>query len=86
MGPATRGGCGALCVDGNMPCTGCYGPAADVQDQGAKMIATLGGILETDSEASLQQQLVHLTDPAGTLYRYTLSASQLGSRREEARV
>jgi hypothetical protein len=51
-------------------------------DQGAKMIATLGGILECDSEESLQEQLGRLTDPAGTFYRYTLSASQLGSRRE----
>ena len=86
MGPATRGGCGALCVDGNMPCTGCYGPAGDVQDQGAKMIATLGGILAGDTEAAVEQQLSRLTDPAGTFYRYTLSASQLGSRREEAHV
>jgi len=84
MGPATRGGCGALCVDGNMPCTGCYGPAGDVQDQGAKMIATLGGILEGDTDEVVGQQLARLTDPAGTFYRYTLAASQLGSRREEA--
>jgi len=82
MGPATRGGCGALCVDGNMPCTGCYGPTDDVHDQGAKMIATLGGILEGDTDEELQKQLDGLTDPAGTFYRYTLSASQLGSRRE----
>jgi F420-non-reducing hydrogenase small subunit len=86
MGPATRGGCGALCIDGNMPCTGCYGPTDDVHDQGAKMIATLGGILEGDSEETLQQQLNRLTDAAGTFYRYTLSASQLGSRREETSV
>jgi F420-non-reducing hydrogenase small subunit len=82
MGPATRGGCGALCVDGNMPCTGCYGPPEGVHDQGAKMIATLGGILEGDSEEAIQQQLDRLTDAAGTFYRYALSASQLGSQRE----
>jgi len=84
MGPATRGGCGALCVDGNMPCTGCCGPTDDVCDQGAKMIAALGGILEGDTDELVERQLDRLTDPAGTFYRYTLSASQLGSRREEA--
>ena len=82
MGPATRGGCGALCVDGNMPCTGCYGPPDDVQDQGAKMIATLGGILEGDTEAAVQQQLDRLTDAGGHILPVHPVGFAAGSRRE----
>jgi F420-non-reducing hydrogenase small subunit len=33
LGPATRGGCEALCVEGNMPCTGCFGPTVDSTDE-----------------------------------------------------
>lgn len=84
MGPATREGCGNLCIDGNMPCTGCYGPTDDVKDQGAKMIATLGGILEGETAEAITGKLARLNDPAGTFYRYTLSASLLGNAREEA--
>jgi hypothetical protein len=50
------------------------------------MVATLGGILEGDTEDEVQNRLHGLTDPAGTFYRYTLAASQLGSRREEAKA
>ncbi len=83
LGPATRTGCGAACIDGNMPCTGCYGPTDNVRDQGAKMIATLGGILPGDTPAAVDAQLDHLPDPAGTLYRYSLSASLLGAARQQ---
>jgi len=83
MGPATRDGCGVLCVDGNMPCTGCYGPTDETSDQGAKMIATLGGVLEGEDPAVIDKKLSRLNDPAGTFYRYTLSASLLGSARKE---
>ena len=46
MGAATRSGCGGLCPEVNMPCIGCYGPPDGVYDQGAKMAATLGSILD----------------------------------------
>ena len=41
MGPATRGGCEAVCIKGNMPCTGCFGPTSRVQDHGAKILSYL---------------------------------------------
>lgn len=84
MGPATRDGCEAPCVEGNMPCTGCYGPTDSAKDQGAKMIATLGGILGGETEQAARKAAQGLKDPAGTFYRYTLSSSLLGSERKGA--
>ena len=84
MGPATRDGCGQTCVSGNMPCTGCFGPTDSCKDQGAKMIATLGGILTGDNNESAGKAMDGIVDPAGTFYRYAMSASLLGGAREEA--
>ncbi len=42
MGPATRGGCGSRCIQGNMPCTGCFGPTSRVKDFGAKAMSGHG--------------------------------------------
>ena len=83
MGPATRDGCGQSCVMGNMPCTGCFGPTDGCRDQGAKMIAALGGVMAGDDPESVDRALDGLVDPAGTFYRYTLSASLVGSARKE---
>ncbi len=80
MGPATRDGCGYPCVKGNMPCTGCFGPVSGA-DQGARMTAALGGILDVDEE-KLDATLAGIPDPAGSFYRYSLSASLLGSLRK----
>ena len=83
MGPATRDGCGATCIDGHMPCSGCYGPTDNARDQGAKMIGTLGGILEGEGRASVEKNIAEIRDVAGTFYRYTAAASYLGRAREE---
>jgi F420-non-reducing hydrogenase small subunit len=84
MGPATRDGCGALCIHGHMPCTGCFGPCQDM-DQGAKMVGALGGIYDTDTADGIQTMTRSVVDPAGTFYRYGLSASLLGAKRKENR-
>lgn len=83
MGPATRDGCGQSCINGNMPCTGCFGPTDSCRDQGAKMIATLGAILEGDDENAVDKVIEGIVDPAGTFYRYAMSASLLGGARKE---
>jgi len=83
MGPATRDGCGESCIDGNMPCTGCFGPTDGCVDQGAKMVALLGGILSGDDEESVGRVLDGIVDPAGTFYRYGMAASLVGAAREE---
>jgi F420-non-reducing hydrogenase small subunit len=82
MGPATRDGCDYPCVKGNMPCTGCFGPMSDA-DQGARMIASLGGVMQGEEETEIASSTAQIVDPAGTFYRYSLSASLLGSRRQE---
>jgi F420-non-reducing hydrogenase small subunit len=82
MGPATRDGCDYPCVKGNMPCTGCFGPTSGA-DQGGRIIAALGGVLNADKPEKVDAIIAGVPDPAGTFYRYSLSSSLLGSKRKE---
>jgi F420-non-reducing hydrogenase small subunit len=77
MGPATRGGCEAPCVQGNMPCTGCCGPTSRVRDQGAKILASLASLLESKEEGEIDHALATIPDPVGSFYRYSLPSSLL---------
>lgn len=90
MGIATRDGCGALCPAVNMPCTGCYGPPEGVLDQGAKMIAALGSVMDLGGYAGLSESdaaqktdaiLDTLPDLAGAFCRYSLGTTK--ARRSE---
>jgi F420-non-reducing hydrogenase small subunit len=81
MGPATRGGCGALCVQAGMRCEGCYGPPAGVPDQGAAMIGALSGIVDAANEERAGELVNQVADPTGTFYRFTLPAGFLKTRR-----
>lgn len=81
MGPATRAGCEALCVEGNMPCTGCFGPTSRVKDQGAKALSAFASSVGSDDEAEIERILAAIPDPVGTLYRYTLPSSLLRRRK-----
>lgn len=85
MGPATRSGCGAACIAGNMPCTGCLGPTSRVLDQGAKALAGLASLLDAKTPEEVTHLLQGLPDPAGTFYRYSVPASLLGGARKEVR-
>jgi F420-non-reducing hydrogenase small subunit len=75
MGPATRGGCGSICLDANMPCRGCYGPLPKSIDQGAKMLSALSSIFDADSEEDIQRLVDSVPDPLGTFYRFGLAHS-----------
>jgi len=77
MGPATRGGCEALCPGGNMPCTGCFGPTTRVKDQGAKFVSSVFSNIAPKEEAEIDAVLDGIPDPIGTFYRYGLSKSML---------
>lgn len=74
-GPATRGGCGLPCLNGNMPCRGCYGPTDDVEDQGAKLASAIAAIIDTDDPVKMEKTLASISDPAGTFYRFSLADS-----------
>jgi F420-non-reducing hydrogenase small subunit len=77
LGPATRTGCGAVCIAGNAPCSGCFGPPAGVADQGAALISALATLVEGEDERDLGNIAQSIPDPAGTFYRYGLAASTL---------
>lgn len=81
MGIATRDGCGGLCPEVNMPCTGCYGPPEGVTDQGARMVAALGsmldvgpvkGVADDELAARVNGLLEGVPDYAGMFYKYSL--------------
>jgi F420-non-reducing hydrogenase small subunit len=73
MGPATRGGCEAVCVKGNMPCTGCFGPTSRVKDQGAKILSSIAANIEADDDKKILAIIDTIPDPVGTFYRYGLA-------------
>ena len=77
MGPATRGGCEALCPSGNMACTGCFGPTSRVKDQGAKILSSICSSIESKEDSDIEETLSGIPDPLGTFYRYGLAKSLL---------
>jgi len=81
MGPATRSGCGTMCINANMPCTGCMGPVPEVEDQGARMMSAIASFLKTDgdlSEKEIEEKIRKIKDPLGTFYMYSFAKSILG--------
>jgi len=76
MGPATRGGCEAKCIDANMPCTGCGGVLPGAMEQGSAMISALSTVWglenEKDADFDFEAMLAKLKDPVGTFYKYSL--------------
>jgi F420-non-reducing hydrogenase small subunit len=89
-GPATRGGCGAPCPAAGAACRGCYGAPSEVEDQGARMLAALAVMAEIEAANSDEIQLrteaervlATVSDPVGTLYRYSFARSLLAGLRQ----
>jgi F420-non-reducing hydrogenase small subunit len=75
MGPATRGGCGSVCLDANMPCRGCYGPLPRALDQGGKMLSALSSIFDAESDEQIEKITDGVIDPIGTFYRFSMARS-----------
>jgi len=81
LGPATRSGCGERCINGNMPCRGCFGAPDGVIDQGAKILSAIASVIAPTEEAEVQATLDEIVDPLGTFYRFSLPSSLLGRTR-----
>jgi F420-non-reducing hydrogenase small subunit len=83
LGPATRAGCEAKCVQANMPCRGCLGPTASAIEQGASMLSALASVLNiTDKETEISEEEIEklvsqIKDPLGTFNRFSLAKSLL---------
>ena len=92
FGPATRGGCDSKCINVNVPCRGCMGPTATVIDHGGSMLSAFSSILRVSGseseipEEEIEKLMEKMSDPLGTLYRFTLPKSLLKRVVREATV
>lgn len=77
MGPVTRAGCGHGCINANMGCRGCYGPAPNVDDMGLKFLSSVATLLKGDTEEEVAAAVDSIADPLGTFYRFSLPHSTL---------
>jgi F420-non-reducing hydrogenase small subunit len=82
-GPATRGGCGALCPSVNMPCRGCYGLPPNVIDQGAALLSAVASVVDSNIEEEAARIVGEIVDPTGTFYRFGLPTSLLRRKKIE---
>ena len=80
LGPATRAGCGSVCIGANMPCTGCMGPTSRVIDYGAKALSAIASLIDSTEEEEITARAQEIPDPVGTFYRYSLPSSLLHRR------
>lgn len=80
-GPATRSGCGALCIKADLPCRGCYGASGQSEDQGTALISAIASNFDAENEEQVEEMINQIVDPVGTFYRFSLSSSELKGRR-----
>jgi F420-non-reducing hydrogenase small subunit len=83
LGPATRAGCEAKCIEANMPCRGCLGATSAASDQGGSMLSAITSILAISdkdsilSEEDIEKLVSQVKDPLGTFYRFSMPKSLL---------
>lgn len=76
-GPATRSGCNALCPAAGSPCIGCYGPADDTLDYGARLLSAVASVIDSNDPKEIDKIIDGIPDPAGMFYRFNLAGSLL---------
>ncbi len=77
MGPVTRGGCEAVCIKANMPCSGCFGPLDNVLDFGARALSFIASIIDQKDEEGIKRTLGSIADLVGQVYKFSLAKSLL---------
>jgi len=77
LGPVTRAGCGARCINSGVPCRGCYGPVDGVYDQGVKMLSALASVLEPKEQEEIDKIIETIPAPLRTFQRFSMAASML---------
>ena len=77
MGAATRSGCGVRCPNSDQGCRGCYGPLAEVVDQGTKFLSAIASIIDSKDPSEIEEILSSLPDFVGYAYRFGMPASKL---------
>lgn len=82
MGPATRAGCGEVCMGINIPCRGCFGPVEGVADMGSKYLSALSTLIDAESDEAAKKVIDQLVDPTGYFYRFTTASSILRKKRK----
>jgi F420-non-reducing hydrogenase small subunit len=77
-GLATRAGCDARCPTVNSPCIGCYGPNDGVDDYGARLMAAVASVIDSDKPEEIDRIIQEgIPDPIGSFYRFSMAHSLL---------
>ncbi|AFZ74003.1 NADH-quinone oxidoreductase subunit B family protein [Natronobacterium gregoryi] len=84
LGPLTAAGCNARCLEANVPCRGCFGPAESTCDVGAQLASSLGPLVEPDGDDEVAAIVDEVEDWAGLTHYFTLADSPLGQVQDPA--
>jgi F420-non-reducing hydrogenase small subunit len=88
MGPFTRSGCGSTCIEANMPCRGCFGPAEYQYDQGTEALSAFGSAVTKGQDdnvprGEMLRPVNSIKDPLGTFYRFSLPNAIINKNMKE---
>jgi len=75
MGFLTNSGCGSICPNANMVCSGCFGILQEYIDNPEKLKAKVDGLCKKGG-TSADELLKTIKDPAGLFYRYTTARAK----------
>ncbi len=74
MGPITKAGCGAQCINVNAPCSGCYGQTEYDVDQAERFAKIITQKMNVD--LSKEELLKQVKDPLGVFEKFTLAKNK----------
>ncbi|MDI6630877.1 MAG: oxidoreductase [Thermoanaerobacteraceae bacterium] len=85
LGFATRGGCGARCINVNMPCRGCYGWLPAMSDPGAEAMSAIASITGEWEDylqpPKIMEVLEAVKDAVGIFYPFSLPSAIINRKR-----